>query len=42
MPHAFDPQCALIPCDVMKIADGLGIPGPVATVGELVSRWGEA
>ncbi|WP_449245028.1 ABC transporter ATP-binding protein [Desulfobacca acetoxidans] len=36
---AFDPECALVPPDVVKIAQGLGIEGSVATVDDFMALW---
>jgi len=41
-PSEFDPECALVPADVMRIAQGLGIEEPVATVDDLVAAWSGA
>lgn len=41
-PSLFDPECALVPADVMRIAQGLGIEEPVATVDDLVAAWSGA
>lgn len=41
-PTRFDPECALVPVDVMQIAQGLGIEEPVATVDDFVTVWGKA
>jgi len=38
-PPAFDPECALVPGEVMKIAQGLGFEEPVATVDDFVALW---
>jgi energy-coupling factor transporter ATP-binding protein EcfA2 len=41
-PAAFDPECALVPTDVMKIAQGLGIEESVATVDDFMAVWSKA
>ncbi len=38
-PPTFDPECALVPSEVMKIARGLGLQESVATVDDFVALW---
>ncbi len=41
-PSLFTPECALVPCDVMKIAWNMGVDAPVATVNDFISIWSGA
>ena len=40
-PSVFDPQCGLLPNEVMHMTWDLGIESPVATVEDFVSLWGD-